>query len=240
MSFISRKMGQFAYFDRLFEHPAWKGKKVLDFGGNAGNILLDPDSTIDHDKYWSIDVSKDAIELGRERFPEAHFVFYDCYNFEFNPGGVKNLPMPDLGMEFDYILAVSVLGTNMSRAEMLRTAALLREWLSDDGVLAFTFIDPHSIPADAKLTNLEHFLEDAYRQVDASQRHATWYTIKGDDLYVESDATRSYSDWEDFGFLGLYTPEYMSFLFPNAEILKPVPPLTRHHCCVIRGRNGRA
>ena len=28
--------------------PYWRGKKVLDFGGNKGNLLLDPTCTIRH------------------------------------------------------------------------------------------------------------------------------------------------------------------------------------------------
>jgi len=236
MSFISRNMGQFAYFNALLNHPTWEGKTVLDFGGNAGNMLLDPDSTIEHDRYWCIDVSKDAIELGLQRYPQANFVFHDCYNFEFNPFGVRNLPLPELETEFDFILAVSVFGTNTPRAEMLTTAAELSGWLSDDGVLAFTFIDPHHIPVDAELSNLQHFLEDGFDRLDENQKRASWYTIKDDDIWVESDARGQYEDSEGHWFLALYTADYMRFLFPDAEILPPVRPLAKHHCCVIRGK----
>src|ERR687895_1207799 len=66
-SWISTRTGQFAYFDRQLQHPDWSGKKVLDFGGNVGNILLDPKCTIEPANYWSIDVSRDAIAEGRRR-----------------------------------------------------------------------------------------------------------------------------------------------------------------------------
>ena len=137
---ISRH-GQFKYFDLQLGHPTWRGKRVLDFGGNIGNLLRDPNSTIEHDKYWSIDVSKDAIEKGKKEFPQAHWVFYDRYNFAFNPTGIEGLELPPLGQEFDYILAYSVF-THTRRAEMIDLVSQLEKWLAVEGVLAFTFIDP--------------------------------------------------------------------------------------------------
>jgi hypothetical protein len=37
---ISTRVTQFAYFDQLLGGPAWKGRKVLDFGGNIGTFLV--------------------------------------------------------------------------------------------------------------------------------------------------------------------------------------------------------
>ncbi len=37
---ITTRVTQFDYFDRLLEHPAWKGSRVLDFGGNIGTFLV--------------------------------------------------------------------------------------------------------------------------------------------------------------------------------------------------------
>jgi hypothetical protein len=68
MTFISKKLGQFPYFDQQLGQPDWRGKRVLDFGGNIGNLLRHESSTIDHDKYWCIDVSKDAIEFGKQAY----------------------------------------------------------------------------------------------------------------------------------------------------------------------------
>lgn len=68
---ISAVYGQFAYFDHQLGYSDWTGRRVLDFGGNVGNILLDPTCTIEHDKYWSIDVSRDSITEGKRRHPRA-------------------------------------------------------------------------------------------------------------------------------------------------------------------------
>jgi SAM-dependent methyltransferase len=93
---------------------------------------------------YSIDVSRDAIEEGKRKHPEAHWLFYNRYNFAFNPGGVDRLELPPTERDFDYILAYSVF-THMSKAEMLETVAELETRLARGGTLAFTFVDHCSI-----------------------------------------------------------------------------------------------
>src|SRR5215813_10174771 len=134
MSFITANDGQFPYFHTQLGKPDWGRQRVLDFGGNAGNILTHPDSTIDPEKYWCIDVSKDAIELGQQRNPLAHFVFYNRYSFEYNLKGVERLPVPDTGDKFDYILALSVF-THTSRMEMMELVSYLRGLLAPGGCI---------------------------------------------------------------------------------------------------------
>jgi hypothetical protein len=56
-----RKSGQFAYFDEQLNHPDWRGKAVMDFGGNAGNLLLNPDCAIRQEDYYCVDVLREAI-----------------------------------------------------------------------------------------------------------------------------------------------------------------------------------
>src|SRR5205085_9121074 len=77
------KAGQFAYFDEQLDRPDWRGKRVLDFGGNKGNLLRDPSCTIRHEDYYCLDVIAEAIAEGRESFPAAHFIHYDRYNRSF-------------------------------------------------------------------------------------------------------------------------------------------------------------
>ena len=129
MSFITRNDGQFVYFDTQLRSPNWKGKSVLDFGGNIGNVLHHPRSTIDQDKYWCIDVSRDAIAAGRKAAPAAHFIFYDRYNFEYNPDGIRNLAIPMNGNRFDFVLALSVF-THTPRSEMIELAKNLEQLLN--------------------------------------------------------------------------------------------------------------
>jgi len=59
--FLSTKTGQFTYFAQQLGASNWRGKNVLDFGGNVGNILRDANSTIDHERYWCIDVVPESM-----------------------------------------------------------------------------------------------------------------------------------------------------------------------------------
>jgi SAM-dependent methyltransferase len=147
-TWVSERTGQFAYFDHQLGYPDWTGKRVLDFGGNVGNLLLDPNCRIDPSDYWSIDISRDAITEGRRRHPDAHFVFYDRYHYEYNPTGTAGLPIPDPGVRFDFIVAFSVV-THNGKAETLELVDRLMALLTGDGRLAFTFLDPlWAPPAD--------------------------------------------------------------------------------------------
>jgi SAM-dependent methyltransferase len=141
-AFLSTKTGQFTYFALQVGEPVWRGKDVLDFGGNMGNILRDPNSTIDEEHYWCLDVVEDAVEKGRQAYPKSHWIFYDRYCFYFNPHGIRGLPLPDLDRKFDYIVAYSVF-TNTTVTDMLQLETQLESILVPGGVLAFTFIDPN-------------------------------------------------------------------------------------------------
>ena len=160
MTFVSRKFGQFTYFSQQVGNGSWRGKNVLDFGGNVGNILRDPASTIDENRYWCLDVDRESIAEGKRIFPEAHWIFYDRYCFFFNPEGSTSLEIPDLKQKFDYIVAYSVFA-NTSRTDMLDLVGQLRAMLSGNGALAFTFIDPYhaSWPDRPEWNNLQWRLD---------------------------------------------------------------------------------
>jgi SAM-dependent methyltransferase len=141
LAFLSQKHGQFTYFSMQLGEPDWSKKDVLDFGGNVGNIMRDPNSNIDSQRFWCIDVNKEAIECGRRAFPESHWIAYDRRCFFFNPAGIPGLSLPRMAQTFDFIVAYSVF-TNTPRSEMLELVDELRLRLNPGGALAFTFIDP--------------------------------------------------------------------------------------------------
>ena len=244
MSFVTRNHGQFEYFDAQLGRPDWRTKKVLDFGGNTGNLLKDPRSKVEAANYWCIDVSRDAIGAGQRTHPTAHFIFYDRYSFEYNPEGVRHLEIPDTGTTFDYILALSVF-THTPRSEMLELVQRLKAGLKPKGITAFTFLDPMYVPKNGGLCNLEHYLTDDNRPcnrltlnedpVTAKARDAGWCTLANRNLCIESDALDRGLDRDQNGYLAFYTVEYMKSVFPEAEIFTPVGsfPFTRQHCCVI-------
>jgi hypothetical protein len=247
-AWISTRMDQFSYFDRQLGHPDWAHADVLDFGGNNGNLLLDPDCTIDPARYWCLDVVRAALEQGRQGHPLAHFELYDRYNFEFNPTGTPGLPIPDLGRRFDYIVSYAVFA-HTSKAEMRELVEQLLPMLADGGALAFTFIDPYFDPPEGWLRDWEPQVDNLTWRLSAGPipdrvaaevaAHArgselTWATlVNNEDLVLESG-----DDWIRMGdersqYIAFCTEEHMRSIFPGAEVLPPVPP-ERHSCCVIR------
>lgn len=249
MAFLSTKTGQFTYFAQQLGEANWRGKNVLDFGGNIGNILRDPNSTIDHDRYWCLDVAPESIEKGRAEFPEAHWLFYDRYCFFFNPFGVEQLDLPRLEQAFDVIVAYSVF-TNTPRRDMLQLVAQLEDRLAPGGAFAFTFIDPHyhSWPDRYRANNLvwrlerEVFLEGEkgntldidVRALNERASNAAWFVlVNGEDLYLETEDVPRYEPERQRTFHTFYTVDYMRSLFPHATILPPAND-EMQHCCVIR------
>ena len=245
MPFFSNKQWQFTYFSQQVGEASWSGKNVLDFGGNIGNILRDPNSTIDEERYWCLDVARESIERGRTSFPKAHWIFYNRYCFFFNPRGVPHLPIPELNRRFDYIVAFSVF-TNTPRTDMLELVDQLEDRLSMDGVLAFTFIEPNyfSWPMHYHGNNFQWRLEQEVERGDLSLaeslvllksvHRARWFMlVNGNDLYVETEEMRPIEPERQKSCYVFYSENYMKMLFPHATILPPVKD-EMQHCCVIR------
>ena len=247
MAFLSSKTGQFTYFSQQLGEGDWSSKNVHDFGGNIGNMLRDPNCTIDEERYWCLDVVRESIERGKEAFPKSHWIFYDRYSFFFNPHGAKQSELPEIETLFDYIVAYSVF-TNTSRTDMLDLVSQLEGKLANGGALAFTFIDPfyYSWPDRDARNNLvwrlerEIFLENTLdidvQALAEKAKGAEWFAlVNGEDLYLESEEVRHYKPEAQRTYHMFYTVDYMKSLFPRATILPPAND-EMQHCCVIRGR----
>jgi SAM-dependent methyltransferase len=239
-----RKLGQFAYFDEVIGHPAWRDGAVLDFGGGDGNLLRNDDCAIEPANYWCIDVVKEAIDEGRAAFPGAHWAHYDRYNCSFNPGGVRDLPIPNLGVAFDFILAYSVF-THTTLEEMRELVGQLRAQLAPGGVLAFTFEDPHfePWPETRAGSNLRLRLETLRgrpgldpERVAAQANGAEWCAlVGGTSLFVNDNG-----QWDETAdgcltYDVYYTVALMQREFPDAQIVAPANG-EMQHCCVVRRR----
>jgi len=222
------KTTQFAYFDEQLGHPDWNSKRVLDFGGNKGNLLLDPACTIRHQDYYCVDVISEAIEEGRRTFPDAHFTHYDRYNCSFNPDGVRDLAIPVLGVEFDFILAYSVF-THTTFEEMKELIAQLRQHLAPDGKLAFTFIDPQW-NGNLRWRLEKHNPQDRVETLLSSEMQ--WCAlVNGTELYVNSSGVFDFQD-DCMTYNVYYAAGFMREQFPEGTIKKPVNDETQH-CCIL-------
>ena len=245
MTFFSTRLGQFTYFSLQLGQRDWSGKNVLDFGGNIGKILEDPNSTIDQERYWCVDIVKEAIEKGKASFPKSNWIFYDRYCFSFNPYGIRNLPVPDLKQTFDYILAFSVF-TNTTESDMLQLVRQLESMLAENGVLAFTFLDPFYFPwpakdprnnfqwrVDLEIERNNCSAEEGRRLIERTKQADWFMLVNGNDLYIETDEIRTYAPEEEKTCYVYHTEKYMKSLFPRATILPPVND-EMHHCCIIK------
>lgn len=234
--------GHFSYFHEQLDYPDWSGKKVLDFGGNTGGLLLSPGCAIQLENYYCVDVLREALEQGRQRFPRAHWVHFNRYNCSFNPEGIKDLPVPDMGIEFDMILAFSVF-THTTREEMKDLVAQLQARLAPGGKLAFTFIDPHfnAWPERYDGNNLKWRLERSRQmnpEIDVEDlleqsRSAAWCALlDGRELYVNGNGTWSNETQICMTYNVFYTAEFLQREFPGAHIRRPVQG-EMQHCCII-------
>jgi 2-polyprenyl-3-methyl-5-hydroxy-6-metoxy-1,4-benzoquinol methylase len=237
------KSGRFTYFNQQLGYPDWRSKAVLDFGGNEGNLLLDHNCSIRPENYYCIDVIKEALDQGRKRFPLAHWIHYDRYNCSFNPEGIEGLPIPDMGTEFHVIMAYSVF-THTTREEMHDLVRQLRARLAPDGILAFTFIDPHfkSWPGTYAGNNLRWRLEAVHKtdrtvDIDGLSKQsdgAQWCAlVNGSELYVNSNGSWSNEAESCLSYNVYYSVGFLRREFPDAIIQPPVNG-EMQHCCLLR------
>jgi SAM-dependent methyltransferase len=251
--FFSSRTLQYDHFNAHLGNPNWIGKKILDFGGNVGGFLNGAPPVIKQEDYWCVDLHKPALERGRKAFPRAHFVFYNCYHNLYNPAGIVDLPVPDLGLTFDFILAFSVF-THTSVREMHEILGQLKGMLKRGGTLAFTFDDPNYDPAkdprydmtvaNEEVTwgsNLRHRLlreKPNYPGIDVEQfvvraRGMKWCALVGDRFHADPDDVSCAEAEPGVCYHQFHTVAFVGESVPGARIFAPLSPL-RQHCCVIR------
>lgn len=238
---VSTRLTQFPYFDELLGHPEWKGRKILDFGGNVGTFLASAGDNVNHEDYWCIDINPAVVEQGRLTYPRAHFVHFNRYSPQYNPHGRRNQPIPNCGgVKFDIILGFSVF-THVDQREMVELVGALRRMLAPDGVLAFTFFDPwfdRSL-SDPSLPRGERALKNLGPAGTREMvKRARWFAVIDDRLYVEPGdilyhQTRRGTPLESF--CSFFTVRFMKSSFPDAVIREPVCREWQH-CCIIKNR----
>jgi SAM-dependent methyltransferase len=245
---VSTRKTQFDYFNHVLDAPVWISRKVLDFGGNIGGFLVSAGNRVNHSDYWCLDLNQAVIEQGRRTFPQAHFYHYNRYSSQYNPNGIRNLPVPDLGSKFDMILAFSVF-THTHRNEMIELVEQLRSMLGPTGVLAFTFTDPSydrslSDPSLPSGTDVQKILEwrkaeNPALEIDGmveAARRSRWCMVVDDKLHIEPGNDLSHQEhrgrpWESY--CSYFTVDYIKSIFPDARVLPPVSPEWQH-CCLLR------
>ena len=120
-------------------------KSILDFWGNFGtldhgfgNILEYKDDIrwtghlmIDPKDYTCIDVDKNAMDRGREKYPDAEWIYYNRYNPMYNPNGQKNL-LPKVNKKYDLIYSYGVFA-HTTYEELLEFIDFFKTILTENG-----------------------------------------------------------------------------------------------------------
>lgn len=97
-------------FKQVCNIETFTNKKILDFGGNQGNILLDGIETeeLDPAQYTCLDVDVEAIQQGNTNFPQANWILHNTFSPAYNTTGELNKSFPFDAETFDCVFAYSV------------------------------------------------------------------------------------------------------------------------------------
>lgn len=117
----------------------WKGKKILDYGGNIGSLMTNSKGIIQPEHYTCIDISLEAINHGEKIYPNATWIHYDRYNPAFNKESNACMNF-DHNQKYDIIFSHSVF-THTSIEEWIYMYEKLKKNLNPDGVMCHTYID---------------------------------------------------------------------------------------------------
>ena len=111
-------------------------KSILDFGGNFGTLDHGFGNILEHKNvlsknYTCIDVDKNAMDRGRDKYPDAEWIYYDRHNPMYNPNGQKNL-LPSVNKKYDLIYSYSVF-SHTTYEELLEFINFFKTLLTENG-----------------------------------------------------------------------------------------------------------
>ena len=132
---VFKRIDAFGIFDQFVDD--YEDKKILDFGGNRGNLLWYSQGKIQEENYTCLDISKEALNTLLEDHPNAGTVYWNRYHETYNPHGNKNENFPKL-KQFDIAFANSVF-THHELNEMLYC---IEQLCHVSKQVCFTYIDP--------------------------------------------------------------------------------------------------
>lgn len=116
----------------------FNNKKVLDFGGNFGTLDMGFGNLLEHnnilpENYTCVDIDKQAMDKGRQKYPNAEWIYYNRYNPMYNPNGQKDL-FPTINKKYDVIYSYSVF-SHTSYKELLDFIQYFKTILTENGFM---------------------------------------------------------------------------------------------------------
>jgi cyclopropane fatty-acyl-phospholipid synthase-like methyltransferase len=133
-----------AYFEKI---TSLEGKKILDFGCNRANFLLNGITS----DYTGLDVDLEVINQNKNMYPQHKWIHYENHNNQYNITN-KKYSWPVKLETYDIICAFSVF-THTSFVEYSNTISKLKNHLNPGGKILSTYISNTDRDSLTKLYN---------------------------------------------------------------------------------------
>jgi len=196
----------------LFEKFAgdYKNKKILDYGGNRGNLLYFSQGKIREENYTCIDIEKEAIESGKNEFPNAKFLHYNGFSPMYNSGNI-NEPFPVFEEKYDICFAYSVF-THTDFSTFKTTVNYLQGICKK---LILSFVSKGNFGMKTWVSNKRQADFGSCLNLDVDGNY--FYLINNDKIYIEE---KVYNKKERF-FFSFYENNFIKTTFECDTFLNP-------------------
>jgi len=206
--------------------------RVLELYGNAGTLLNDPENQVLEENYVVIDCDQEAIDQGKEDFPNADFRFWNRHNQMNHPGGVIDEPLPLVeGEKFDVIFAY-MKTANVDPEILFADLNTLYDYLNPQGVIIFSvFVREVALNYFVVRRTHEYGMLDE-NLVESTEASDVFCLVNNDDIRFEErvptegdnavvEATHYTWFWNNEALV-----QRLSNLFPDATIgSRRLPPM---------------
>lgn len=142
MGNIFPRQPRYDFFDMMHGRPDWENSTILDVGGNRGNLLEDllDLKLIKQSQYTSLDVDQQALDFGKQNFPDANWIKHNAFNNVYNLEGTDETEFPFDDNTFDLVCAYSVYSHTTFKQFVFDLIELIRV-CKKDGSIALTVVD---------------------------------------------------------------------------------------------------
>ena len=196
----------------------WSNLKVLDYGGNHGNLLKDgiESGQIKPENYTCLDVDEGVLTEEQQKYPEAKFIVYDRKNPVYNVNGKDRIPFPFDDNSFDIVCSYS-LHTHCSYEDFVFDLAEMKR-VSKNNVIMTSIFTPQDYVLDVLKTK---------RYMDYDNVHIAWekkLPLEKYRYYIDADRVGySYDEYPDScDFLvTCYNKDWLKEQHPEIEICDP-------------------
>lgn len=134
-----------SFFKQQLGAGSLSGKRILDVGGNHGNLLKDLlEEDYNPADYTCLDVDAAALQSGRAHCAEAAWIHHNAFNQVYNQAGEHDLAYPFQDTSFDLVLAYSV-HSHTTFEQMLFDLTEMIRVLKPGGSVVTSIVDASSI-----------------------------------------------------------------------------------------------